>query len=96
MAALPFVFDSLSSGMYAISLHGSNNEYFELLLKIFCAAPTTTANISGVVPKAAETGAKKSEKKFNAKKDSPVTPIIYKHASDEGGLSPQTNTVLIQ
>ena len=27
IAALPFVFDSASSGMYAISLHGSNNEY---------------------------------------------------------------------
>jgi len=62
IAALPFVFDSLSSGMYAISLHGSNKEYLELLLKIFCAAPTTTAIISGVVPRAAEIGANTSEK----------------------------------
>jgi hypothetical protein len=26
--------------MYAISLHGSNSEYLELLLNTFCAAPT--------------------------------------------------------
>lgn len=31
---------SSSSGMYAISLHGSNSEYLELLLNTFCAAPT--------------------------------------------------------
>ena len=75
IAALPFVFDSLSSGMYAISLHGSNKAYLELLLKMFCAAPTITAIINGVVPRAAVIGAKKSEKMFSAKNDKPVTPI---------------------
>jgi hypothetical protein len=40
----------LPSGMYAISLHGSNNEYLAPLDKIFCAAPIITASISGVVP----------------------------------------------
>ena len=76
IAALPFVLDSLSSGIYAISLQGSNKEYLELLLRIFWAAPTITAIINGVVPRAAVIGLKKSEKTLRAKNDSPVTPII--------------------
>lgn len=35
-AALPLVFCSASRLMYAISLHGSNNEYLLLFDKMFC------------------------------------------------------------
>jgi len=45
--------------MYAISLQGSNREYLDDLDRMFCAAPTSTANIKGVVPRAAVTGLKK-------------------------------------
>lgn len=57
-AALPLVFDSWSNGMYAISLHGSKSEYFALFERIFWAAPTITASMSGVVPSDAAIGAK--------------------------------------
>ena len=76
IAALPLVLESLSRGMYAISLQGSNNEYFEPLLKIFWAAPTKTDSIKGVVPSKATTGDIAPWKIFSAKKDNPVTPII--------------------
>ena len=48
--------------MYAISLHGSNSEYFVLLDRIFCAAPTMTASMSGVVPREMAMGWKNSAK----------------------------------
>ena len=76
MAAFPFVLDSWSNGMYAISLHGSNSEYFALLLRMFCAAPTITANIRGDVPSALVMGAKKSLKIFSAKNNNPVIPKL--------------------
>ena len=60
----------------AISLHGSNKEYLDDLLKMFCAAPRTTASMSGVVPSAATTGAMTPENMLVAKKPSPVTPIL--------------------
>lgn len=75
-AALPLVLESWSNGMYAISLHGSNSEYLELLLKMFCAAPTNTPSINGVVPNAAATGANAGANNVNAKNAVPVTPII--------------------
>merc|ERR1719231_854822 len=56
IAALPLTFVSSSSGMYAISLHGSKSEYLEPLEKMFCAAPTMTAMKSGVKPTAARMG----------------------------------------
>mmetsp|Transcript_32791 Transcript_32791/g.75854 ORF Transcript_32791/g.75854 Transcript_32791/m.75854 type:complete len:271 (+) Transcript_32791:558-1370(+) len=55
-AALPLVFSSGLSGMYASSLHGSKREYFDDFDIMFCAAPTSTASISGVVPSATATG----------------------------------------
>ena len=64
----PFVFDSASSGMYAISLHGSKSEYFADLESTFCAAPTTTASMSGVVPSAAISGRSASLKRMRPKK----------------------------
>lgn len=75
-AALPFVFDSWSRGMYAISLHGSNREYFAPLERIFCAAPTITASMSGVVPILAVIGAKNAGKRFRLKNIAPVTSSV--------------------
>ena len=55
-AAFPLVRDSLSKGMYAISLHGSNSEYLADLDIMFWNAPTSTASMSGVVPRSAVMG----------------------------------------
>ena len=44
------VLNSWSSGIYVISLHGSNMLYFELLLRIFWAAPTPPARRKGMAP----------------------------------------------
>mmetsp|Transcript_7061 Transcript_7061/g.14454 ORF Transcript_7061/g.14454 Transcript_7061/m.14454 type:complete len:206 (+) Transcript_7061:76-693(+) len=76
IAALPLVLDSLSRGMYAISLHGSNKLYLEDFDMMFWAAPRSTASISGVVPARAATGARAGAKMLEAKKPRPVTPII--------------------
>mmetsp|Transcript_23673 Transcript_23673/g.66857 ORF Transcript_23673/g.66857 Transcript_23673/m.66857 type:complete len:253 (+) Transcript_23673:223-981(+) len=76
MAAFPLVFCSLSSGMYAISLHGSKSEYLLDLLRMFCAAPTSTASINGVVPSNPATGAMAPENMLSMKKERPVTPIM--------------------
>ena len=43
---------------------------------MFCAAPTRTANIRGVVPRALVKGAKNAGNIFNAKNERPVTPNI--------------------
>lgn len=72
-AALPFVFCSASSGMYAISLHGSKSEYFEAFERMFCMAPTMTASMSGVVPREAIIGSSASLKRMSEKKMEPVT-----------------------
>ena len=71
-AALPFVLLSLSRGMYAISLQGSKREYFAPLLRMFCAAPISTANIKGVVPTAAVNGVNTPGNKMRLKKAAPV------------------------
>merc|ERR1719426_771650 len=73
IAALPLILVSWSRGMYAISLQGSNKEYLDDLLKMFCAAPTKTAAKSGVMPRAAMDGVRASEKSTNEKKAIPVT-----------------------
>ena len=75
-AALPLVFDSWSRGMYAISLHGSKREYLAPFDKMFWAAPTMTASISGVVPMRAVMGAKKAGNKFKLKNMAPVTSRV--------------------
>ena len=49
IAAFPFVLSSSSRGMYAVSLHGSNSEYFADFEKMFCAAPKRTAKYRGVM-----------------------------------------------
>mmetsp|Transcript_11731 Transcript_11731/g.35746 ORF Transcript_11731/g.35746 Transcript_11731/m.35746 type:complete len:205 (+) Transcript_11731:170-784(+) len=73
-AALPLLFCSASNGMYAISLHGSNSEYLDDLLSTFCAAPTRTAAINGVVPIDAMSGLTWPENKRSPKKVKPVKP----------------------
>ena len=75
-AALPLVFDSESNGMYAISLHGSNNEYFAPFERMFCAAPINTASIRGVVPSWAVMGAKNSGNSVNEKNAAPVVSRV--------------------
>ena len=47
--------------MEAVSLHGSNRLYLELLERMFYAALTRTASMSGVVPRVAAMGLKKGE-----------------------------------
>merc|ERR1719399_2304903 len=71
-AALPFVFCSASNGMQAISLQGSKSAYFVLLDAMFCAAPTRTASIRGVVPRAPHNGAQIPGFKTSEKKTQPV------------------------
>ena len=58
--------------MYAISLHGSKSEYLADLEKMFCKAPTTTASMRGVVPRAATSGASADPPISRLKKRPPV------------------------
>lgn len=58
--------------MYAISLQGSNRLYLDDLENTFCAAPTSTAAISGVRPSALSVGATLSLKSTRLKKAMPV------------------------
>lgn len=58
--------------MYAISLQGSKREYFEDLENTFCAAPTSTAAMSGVRPHVASIGSRGAPKSTRAKKMIPV------------------------
>ena len=46
------------------------------LERMFCAAPTMTANIRGVVPILAVIGAKKAGKRFSEKNMAPVTKRV--------------------
>ena len=75
-AAFPLVFDSWSRGMYAISLHGSNREYLAPFDRMFWAAPTITASMSGVVPILAVIGAKNAGKRLRLKNIAPVTSRV--------------------
>ena len=58
-------------------MQGSKREYFALLLKMFCMAPTSTASIKGVVPKKFASGATVPGRSVKPKKPRPVTPIIF-------------------
>ena len=57
-------------------MHGSNREYFAPFDRMFCAAPTITASIRGVVPILAVMGAKKAGNRLRLKKIAPVTKRV--------------------
>ena len=57
-------------------LHGSNSAYFVDFDAMFCAAPTSTASISGVVPSAPQSGAQTPGFKTSEKNTQPVASSV--------------------